>query len=165
MRIMQQTVVAKLRILGLPLVAAALLVAAISSAHAAGADHPHHLAVVGGYATKSSGKEAAFVGIEYEYRLSDLWGIGGYAETTWGDFDLEALGLIATLHPGGGWKVLGGLGIERKLGTKKDKLLGRLGVGYDFHVGSFSIGPLIAVDFIEDFSEVYYLGLAAGVGF
>ncbi len=131
---------------------------------AADADHPHHLAVVGGFARHHS-KDANFLGLEYEYRLTDRWGIGGYYEQTFDGFDLEALGLLGIYHPGSGWKFIGGIGVEGKLNSNKSKLLLRASVGYDFHAGKTSITPLLAVDWIEDNSTTTYLGVAVGFGF
>ncbi len=131
---------------------------------AADTDHPHHLAVVGGFARNNS-KDANFLGLEYEYRLNDKWGIGGYYEQTFNGFDIEALGLLGTYHPSGGWKVLGGIGVEGKLNSNKSKWLLRAGVGYGFHVGDTSITPLFVVDWIENNSSVVYLGVAVGFGF
>ena len=126
--------------------------------------HQHHLAVVGGFA-RHHGHDANFLGLEYEYRLSDKWGIGGYYEQTFNGFDLEALGLIGTYHPGGGWKLMGGIGGEGKLNSDKTKLLLRFSIGHDFHVGQTTITPLLAVDWIEDNSTATYLGVAVGFGF
>lgn len=120
--------------------------------------------MVGGFARHHS-KEANFLGLEYEYRLSDKWSIGGYYEQTFNGFDLEALGLIATYHPSGSWKVMGGIGGEGKLNSDKTKLLLRFSVGYEFPVGETTITPIVAVDWIEDNSTTAYLGVAVGFGF
>ena len=126
--------------------------------------HAHHLAVVGGFA-RHHGHDANFLGLEYEYRLNDKWGIGGYYEQTFNGFDLEALGVIGTYHPGRGWKVMGGIGGEGKLDNDETKLLLRFSVGYNFHVGETTITPIVAVDWIEDNSTATYLGVAVGFGF
>ena len=131
---------------------------------AEGTHHPHHLAVAGGFARHHS-KNTNFLGLEYEYRLNDRWGIGGFYEQTFNGFDIEALGLIGTYHPSSGWKVLGGIGSEGKLDSNKSKWLLRAGVGYDFPVGDTTVTPLLAIDWIEDNSSVAYLGVAVGFGF
>ena len=131
---------------------------------AAGADHPHHVALVAGLAENSS-KTAKFLGVEYEYRLNDSWGVGGYYEQTFDGFELEAMGLIGTYHPSGGWKIMGGAGVEGKFGSTKNKRLLRLAVAHDFYVGTASVAPLFAIDWIEDNSNVIYLGVGIGFGF
>ena len=147
---------------------AILLLSAVSQSLAAAepdhSDHSHHLAGVVGVASHES-RDGRFLGVEYEYRLNDNWGIGGYYEQTFDGFDLEALGLMGTFHPGQNWKVLGGVGAEGKLNTDKTKLLVRAAIAYDFHVGSVSLSPLLAIDWIEDNSYVVYLGLGVGFGF
>ena len=56
----------------------------------------------------------------------------------------EAWKAVANFHPSGGWKVLTGLGVERKTGGGGDKLLFRIGGAYEFHVGSGTISPTVA---------------------
>ena len=126
--------------------------------------HQHHVAVVGGFARHHS-KNANYLGLDYEYRLNDMWGIGGFYEQTFNGFDIEALGITGTYHPGDGWKFMAGAGSEGKLDNNKSKWLLRGSVGYDFHVGHTIITPLITVDWIEDNSTTTYLGVAVGFGF
>ncbi len=131
---------------------------------AEGADHRHHVAAVGGFA-HHHGKDANYLGLEYEYRLNERWSIGGFYEQTFNGFDIEALGITGILSPGAGWKLTGGIGSEGKLDNNKSKRLLRAGIGYDFHVGHATVTPLFTVDWIEDNSDAYYLGVAVGFGF
>jgi uncharacterized protein YhjY with autotransporter beta-barrel domain len=59
----------------------------------------------------------------------------------------------------------GGIGAEYKI--KKDKTLAlvHFSAGYDWHFGNWSFGPAATIDFIEDSSQTYYLGVALGYGF
>ena len=105
------------------------------------------------------------MGIEYEYRLSKLAGVGAFADTTFGGFDQAALGAVANFHPRGRWKLLTGLGVERKIGGDKNKALLRIGAAYEFHVGNGTIAPVIVYDFLEDAKDVRYAGVAIGFAF
>lgn len=111
-------------------VLAPFVLALSDPAPAAEADHRHHVAIVGGFASKSS-KSANFLGFEYEYRLNDNWGIGG----------------------------------EGKLDSAQNLLLLRGGISYEFHLNSLAISPLLAVDWIENNSNVGYLGVGFGYRF
>ncbi len=124
----------------------------------------HHIETSGGVAYHD-GKTGAYTGIEYEYRFSQLVGVGAFADTTFGGFDLAAFGAVANFHPRGSWKLLAGLGVERKIGGDKDKALLRVGAAYEFHVGNGTIAPVIAYDFLEDTKDVLYAGVAIGFAF
>jgi hypothetical protein len=124
----------------------------------------HHIETSGGVAYHD-GKSGAYTGIEYEYRFSQLVGVGAFADTTFGGFDLAAFGAVANFHPQGGWKLLAGLGLERKIGGDKDKALLRVGAAYEFHVGNGTIAPVIAYDVLEDTKDVLYAGVAIGFAF
>ena len=132
--------------------------------HAGHHDSRHHVETVLGLAW-NDGKNAGSIGIEYEYRFTKKYGVAVFLDTTYRGFDLEALGALFTAHPSKGWKAFAGLGSERKLDEGKDKALARLGAAYAFHVGNGSIGPVVAYDFLEDSSDVVYLGVAIGFGF
>jgi hypothetical protein len=75
------------------------------------------------------------------------------------------LGAVANFHPAGRWKVLTGLGVERKIGNETDKLLFRVGGAYEFQVGNGTIAPMVAYDFLEDATDVAYVGVAIGFEF
>ena len=111
------------------------------------------------------GETAAFLGLDYIRRFGSLVGVGVYVESVRGEFDLEGGGVVVGLWPGAGWKVAVGAGVERKLGKNETKRLVSVNAGYDFHGKRWSIGPLLAIDFVEDNSEVIYLGAAFGFGF
>ena len=126
--------------------------------------HPHHLAILGGVAEQNS-EQSGYIGLDYSYRISDKWALGGFYEEVSGDFDLQVWGLFGMRYFESGWKIGAGPGIERKI--KKDKLLGllRLTGGYDWHFGKWSIGPVATYDLIETGENTSYLGLSFGFGF
>jgi hypothetical protein len=148
-----------------------LLLAASSSTHGAqdsgetGHEHSrHHVEATFG-AAFYDGKEGLFTGFEYEYRFGNRFGVGAFIDTTFSGFDLAAVGAVANYHPAGGWKIVGGLGVEQKIGYDRNKLLLRVGGAYEFHVGNGTIAPMVAYDFIEDEKDVIYAGFALGFGF
>ena len=130
-----------------------------------GHDQSHHHIEATFGAAFHDGKTATFTGFEYEYRVGPLFGVGGFIDTTFSGFDLAAIGAVANFHPTDRWKVLAGLGVERKIGGDKDKALLRVGAAYEFHVGNGTIAPVIVYDFLEDTKDVLYAGVAIGFSF
>ena len=142
----------------------ALLLALCTHGQAAGdSDHPHHVAAETGIASHN-GKTSGFLGIDYLYTFSGPWSAGVFYEEVSGDFDLRAWGAILSHNFGNGWKVLGGIGAEFKIDKDKTPALVHIGTGYDWHFGSWSLGPAATVDFIEG-GEQTYSGVALGYGF
>jgi hypothetical protein len=152
----------------LPVLGSLLIAQLLSAEIALGSDehewHPHHVSVPFGAVFKSS-EIATFSGLEYEYRINDHIGMGGFYEEVFGQIDLQAFGLLFNYHPDNSWKLSGGPAVERKLGSSENKFLVKLAVGYDFHAGNWSFGPTAAVDFVEDNHQVGYLGWTIGYGF
>ena len=124
----------------------------------------HHLEATFG-AAYNDGKNGVYTGFEYEYRINTLFGVGAFIDSTFDGFDLTALGAVANLHPAGGWKLLAGVGVERKLGGDSDKKFLRVGGAYEFHVGNGTISPTVAYDFVENNKDVVYVGVAIGFEF
>ena len=148
----------------LKLLWALLILAGPGIAGAAGpTGHPHHLSLIVG-ATEKSGNWAQTVGIEYTYRLNMRWSVGGWYEQSFGDFELESLGVLTNLYATDHLALLLGAGSERDL-FNEAKYLGRIGASYQFHIGSATVAPIGWVDFIENGKELYFLGLTLGTGF
>ncbi len=102
------------------------------------------------------------VGLDYEYRLNQHWGIGALVDYVGKDRSWVA-GIPLTLHPGGSWKLLAAPGFENKDDEDREFLV-RLGVMYDFEVGGYTITPVFNVDLVDD-EEVLVYGLNIGKGF
>jgi len=150
--------------------AALLMLAAFAPASvSAGEKIPHsHIAVSAGWALerkKEKDEEAFTLGIDYEYRATELWGFGGTAEWLGDDVvrNFTVVGLVS-LHPAGGLRVFTGPGIE--FTDKKDKAMLRLGVGYEFHLNErWSLAPEFFGDFIENGERTYVGAIALGYSF
>ena len=125
------------------------------------AHQPHHLAVSGGVGWHES-KSSAFLGVDYFYAVSNAWALGGFYEEVNGDFDLQAWGLLAKASWGNGSSLAFGPGYEYKLAKDKTLFLFRVQYGYSWHSGSWSYGPVITADLIEDGKSTYYAGMTVG---
>ena len=124
---------------------------------------PHHLALAGGVGWHDS-EDSAFLGIDYFYAVSNSWGLGAFYEEVNGDFDLQAWGVLAKASWGHGFSFAFGPGYEYKLAKDKTLFLFRLQGGYSWHFGSWSVGPVITADLIEDGNSTYYAGFTVGYG-
>lgn len=146
----------------------------------------HHLALFLGYGfeeKKNHDEDTFALGLEYEYRFSERWGIGAVYEQLGEDsVRNEVLVVPLSIHVGHGWRFFTGPGYEWHDDSnaqkshddegesgkhkQKDKFLWRLGAGYEFKVGGhWSIAPEVLVDAIENGDNTWIAGVAIGYHF
>lgn len=110
---------------------------------------PHHTAgLFVGDTTETRRSQGLTLGLEYEYRMTERFGVGVIAEHVGGDFDTNIAVLPVAIHQGP-WKVYAGPGMERS-DEEGSVFLLRVGLEYGFHVGDYEISPQLDVDFIDD---------------
>jgi len=115
--------------------------------------------------THDDGEDGFTVGLGYEYRLSQLFGIGGFVEFTGGDLEEWILAPALTLHPYKGWRFLVAAGVDVSRHDRDNEFLFRVGAGYEFEIGEkWAIIPSFNVDFVDN-SEVLVYGLNFGYKF
>lgn len=136
-----------------------------ASAHAS--EHSYHADTIGvfvGFATENEGvrEDGLALGLEYEHRFNESFGIGGVIEHTWGDIDAWVFAIPFAYH-NGPWKLYAGPGIED--GEHGTENLIRLGVEYGFHVNGWEISPQLDLDIVERETEVWVLGVVFARGF
>ena len=140
--------------------------------------HANHLGVLIGASTPKKDKSATSfaLGIDYERRLNDLFGVGALVDFVFGDFKRNALaGVAVFLHPVGNLTLLAAPGTEW---VEKDRLdasgptteneaffVIRFGASYPFHIGNASIAPMFNVDFIGESKTTFVYGVSFGYGF
>lgn len=132
-----------------------------SSQHHAG-HHKNHVAVFVGAIDEH--EETAFsLGLDYERRLSRVFGIGVLTHYAFGDVRSFALAAPIFLHATERLKFSLAAGYEDANHEDRETLI-RLGVEYGFEVGRLTMAPMFAVDFVED-EEILVLGVNIGRGF
>ena len=110
------------------------------------AEFPHQtLGVFIGDTTEVRRAEGVTLGLEYEYRFTEVFGMGAIVERVMGDFDTNVYVASMAYHRGP-WKLYAGPGIED--GEEGSEHLFRLGVEYGFHAGGYEISPQVDVDFV-----------------
>jgi len=122
--------------------------------------HPNMLGVFLG--ETFDGREEEFtIGLEYERRVNQSFGIGAFAEYVSGDLDFWVYGLPFAYHTGR-WKLYLAPAVED--GEHGSEFLVRVGGEYAFEVGEWEISPQLNLDFVDS-EEVWVLGFVIGKGF
>jgi len=130
----------------------------------------HHLAVFIGGATETKRDKAKdldiAVGVDYEYRLTPMWGVGGMVEYTGGETERNIVALaLVNWHPWRDLRIVVGPGIEFPEGHENEFVF-RIGAGWEFPVGgAFSLTPEFNADFLKEGKITYVYGVAVGIGF
>lgn len=130
-------------------------------------ERPHHLSVFpsGTRTTGSENEDAFTVGLDYEYRVSELLGVGAVGEFAFGPIDATTLLAVADFHI---WR---GLGIQTGPGAvvedgESPHFVYRFGALYEFEFGSgFTLSPQIHCDLIDGLENELIYGLAFGFSF
>ena len=137
------------------------------SAHSGDAHHEssYHKNIIGlftGITHKNRGTNEFAVGLEYERRFTEHFGVGAVAEYTGGDADVWIYAVPFAWHTGH-WKFYLAPGVED--GHHGSEELVRIGGEYAFHLsGGWEIAPQVNVD-IVDSEEVWVFGVVFALGF
>jgi hypothetical protein len=131
------------------------------SEHGRAHEHRHHLALFLG-ATHTDEEDEFSIGIDYEYRLKPILGVGGVVEYTGGDLETTVVVAALFIHPYDQWRLVLAPGFENEDGD--NEFLFRVGVSYQFPVGRWTISPEFNVDFVDGEENLVY-GLSFGWGF
>ena len=129
---------------------------------AAHAGHKNHLSVFFGNTHDYHGEDAFTVGLDYEYRLTDLFGVGALIDRAGGDIKSTVAGAALFVHPCENARLFGVAANEHHHG--EDEFIVRLGVNYDVHVSDWTVSPTVSVDLLEH-GENWIYGLGIGRGF
>jgi hypothetical protein len=123
--------------------------------------HTNHLGLFLGN-THEEGEDEFTIGLDYEYRFSQYFGIGAVLEYV-GEDAREGVGMgLLFIHPYKGFRFLAGAGVKPK--AEETKFIWRLGIGYRFPIGNWTIAPEFNLDFTEG-KTVQVYGVSFGYGF
>jgi len=115
--------------------------------------------------THDDGENGFSIGFTYEYRLNELFGIGGLIEYAGNDFREWILAAPFILHPYEGWRFLVAPGIDIEDEDGNNNFLLRVGSAYEFEIAErWSLTPEFNVDFVDG-DEVFVYGFSFGYGF
>ena len=134
----------------------------LASDHEAAHDfHPNLLALFVGVTHEGRNENGLALGIEYERRLNESFGVGVLAEHSFGDLDFWVYAVPFAYHTGR-WKFYIAPGVES--GDHGSESLVRLGGEYAYEVGAWEISPQLDMDFVDG-DQVLVLGVTFGKGF
>jgi hypothetical protein len=104
------------------------------------------------------------IGLDYEHRISELFGVGGLVEYTTEDFDSWVVAAPVFIHPYMGLRLLAAPGFENR--ESENKFLVRTGIAYMIPVAKgVAITPEYNIDFITNGEKVQVYGVSVGIGF
>ncbi len=136
-----------------------------SSHHPDGSHGDYHrnlLAVFAGVTHHGRRNNEPALGIEYERRISEKFGVGAMVEHTFGDDSFSVYAVPFAVHHRE-WKFYIAPGIED--GKHGSEGMIRLGAEYAFELGGgWEVSPQIDVDFVDG-DHVWVFGLTFGKGF
>ena len=125
--------------------------------------HKHKLAVFVGI-TREDTENHGTLGIEYAYRISESWTVGGLVERAERDKDSTLVMAFAHFWPYKGLYL--GAGVGRKdPGDDRENTL-RATIGYEFELsGGWALSPQANLDMIEHEDREVIFGIAVGKQF
>lgn len=126
--------------------------------------NPHHVSLfLGG--TDIKREEFGFsTGIDYEYRLNQLLGLGTVIEYVAGDIDAWSILAVADIHLYEGFMMQMGPGVE--ISSDEEVFMTRIGFLYEFEFEQgFTLSPQLHYDFHAGADNAVVFGLAFGRSF
>lgn len=127
-------------------------------------DKPHHLSViVGGSYIKEIDDTFFTLGVDYEYRVNELIGLGIVAEQTFGEVEATTLLAVSDIHLWRGLALQVGPGVEFVDG--ETFVVGRVGALYEIELEHhFTIAPQLHYD-ISGGEDAIVFGIGIGRAF
>ena len=139
----------------------------------AGESHEHefHKNAIAGFigftgedSRSGDGRERAFtLGLEYERRFSEAFGVLVAVEQVFGDLDFTVITVPLVYHRGP-WEFVAGPGIEIPDHGHEDEFVFRVSGIYAFKRGSYELKPGAGLDFVAG-EAVFFAGFVIAYGF
>ena len=114
--------------------------------------------------TDIDGEEQGFTaGLDYEYRISDLLGLGTVVEYAGGEVDAWSFLAVADIHLYKGLIAQVGPGLETT--SEEDVFITRFGMLYEFEYEHLTVSPQLHYDIHDGAEDGIVFGLAFGFAF
>ncbi len=124
---------------------------------------PHHLSMLLGNTHEGGGGDSFTAGIDYEYRVNELLGVGAIMERAYGELNATTMLAVADIHFQNGLIMQVGPGFERK--DDDNVFVTRLGVLYEFEVENLTFSPQLHWDYHEGEPNAVIAGIGLGFSF
>jgi len=126
-------------------------------------DMPYHLSAVIADTNVSGEGENATLGIDIEYRVNQLLGLGAVFEYAWGELDATTVLAVADIHLVEGWVMQVGPGVEHR--HSEEVFVSRVGLLYEFEWDHYTFSPQLHWDFHDGEENAVVAGFAVGFSF
>jgi len=139
---------------------------ALTEKHNTNKTYPHgrnHLSLFIGNTDIEREEQGFTVGLDYEYRVNELLGLGTVVEYAAGGIDAWSLLTVADVHIYQGLVLQVGPGVEKS--SEETVFIARVGVLYEFERRGLTISPQIHYDLHAGAGNGWVLGLAFGKSF
>lgn len=125
---------------------------------------PHHLSIfIGDTHVIDENEDGYTIGIDYEYRVNEVLGIGTVIEHAAQDIKANTILAVADIHTPIGLIFQIGPGYE--FGEDENNPLFRFGGLYEFEYESYTISPQVHFDMVKDEDNSLVFGFAIGRAF
>jgi len=126
-------------------------------------ENHYHLSVFAGFTSDYKGRNGYKLGLEYEWRISDPFGIGGTFDFTGADFKIFSFSVGTSIYPFKKTPLIFGLAVGAKNDHNKWKPFFRTLAAYDFHIKNISLGPMVMWDIYEGEKDIISIGATLGI--
>ena len=124
---------------------------------------PYHLSAVLADTHVDGEGNNPTIGIDFEYRMNRLLGLGAVVEQAWGELHASTLLAVADIHLHEGWVIQVGPGFEHREG--EDVFVSRAGLLYEFEWQNFTLSPQLHWDYHQHEENAVVAGFALGFSF
>lgn len=150
------------------LISGVLLLATIMSTSATaeneeGLHMPYHLSVFLGDTHIDGEGDNPTIGIDFEYRVNQLLGIGTVVEYAGGELDATTALAVADIHLHEGWVMQLGPGFEHR--HSEEVFVSRVGLLYEFELNHYTFSPQLHWDYHDGEENALVAGFAVGFSF
>lgn len=150
------------------LIGGLLLLATIMSTKAMaeseeGLHMPYHLSVFLGDTHIDGEGDNPTIGIDFEYRVNQLLGLGTVVEYAGGELHATTALAVADIHLHDGWVMQLGPGLEHR--HHEEVFVSRVGFLYEFEMNHYTFSPQLHWDYHDGEENAVVAGFAVGFSF
>lgn len=124
---------------------------------------PFHISVIQADTIVNGKGDNATLGIDMEYRVNSLLGLGAVIEYAWGELDATTVLAVADIHLTEGWVMQIGPGVEYS--HNEEIFVSRLGLIYEFEFNHYTFAPQVHWDYHDGEKNSVVAGFAVGFSF
>ena len=123
---------------------------------------PHHISVLLAGTEIDGHDTAPTIGLDYEYRVNKLLGLGLVAEYAADDIDATTFLAVADVHLYKGLIMQLGPGVEF---GEHEHFVARMGMLYEWEFDAFTVSPQLHFDYMDGAENAVVFGIAIGKNF